>query len=168
MSEETDLAKLEELMLYIICKCQDKPTFGKTVLFKLLYFSDFNFYKDHYCSITNEKYRRIPNGPAPTHFDKTLVNLVQKGLASYSIKEYAPNKEQWQFKCNVPSFKPKLFSPVELELVDRVLERLGSLNATTLTNISHRDNPWKSSKENNIIDYDLVFYRDERLEKEVE
>ena len=30
---------------YIIYRCQKKPNFGRTILYKLLYFSDFNFYE---------------------------------------------------------------------------------------------------------------------------
>ena len=35
--------KLKETAYYILNKCASGNFFGKTVLFKLLYFSDFNF-----------------------------------------------------------------------------------------------------------------------------
>lgn len=40
--------KFKETILYILSKCAENKTFGKTVLFKLLYFTDFNFYQLNY------------------------------------------------------------------------------------------------------------------------
>jgi transcriptional regulator with XRE-family HTH domain len=37
--------KMKDMILYILGKCAQKPNIGKTVLNKLLYFSDFNFYE---------------------------------------------------------------------------------------------------------------------------
>ena len=36
---------MKNLILYILGKCGQRPNIGKTVLNKLLYFSDFNFYE---------------------------------------------------------------------------------------------------------------------------
>ena len=35
--------KFENVLLYILEKCAGKPNVGETVLYKLLYFSDFNY-----------------------------------------------------------------------------------------------------------------------------
>ncbi len=37
--------KLINVLLYILEKCAGKPNVGETVLYKLLYFSDFNYYE---------------------------------------------------------------------------------------------------------------------------
>ena len=44
--------KLKQLILYITEHTKDIPSFGKTVLNKLLYFSDFNHYEWNYETIT--------------------------------------------------------------------------------------------------------------------
>jgi hypothetical protein len=62
--------KLKQLIHYIIHKCQDKPDFGKTVLYKLMYFSDFNHYEIYEKLITDETYIKKQYGPVPSHFNK--------------------------------------------------------------------------------------------------
>ena len=38
------ISKFKNILLYILEKCAGKPNVGETVLYKLLYFSDFNYY----------------------------------------------------------------------------------------------------------------------------
>lgn len=165
--DKPNLAKLQELEHYIIAKCQDKPTFGKTVLFKLLYFSDFNAYKKKYKAITNEQYRKIQNGPAPVHFETTIEKLSNEGKVSTYTKEYSPAMEQQRFK-SLKKPEIKLLNKEELGEVDRVIKKIGDFNARQMTAISHEDNPWKASNLKEIIDYGLVFYRNEKVSKIVE
>ena len=41
--------KLKNTLLYILEKCGGKPNVGETVLYKLLYFVDFDFYPGYGC-----------------------------------------------------------------------------------------------------------------------
>lgn len=41
----TSLDKMEQILLYVLQKCAAKPNVGETVLYKLLYFADFNYYE---------------------------------------------------------------------------------------------------------------------------
>lgn len=160
-----NISKLAEMTHYIIYKCQPMPHFGKTVLYKLLYFSDFNHYKKYFGAISNEEYRKLEFGPAPSHFDNALDKLTKDEKVEY----FAPKKDgdAWIFK---PLKKPEttLLNNEELQTIDKVLKKLGCMNATKISKLSHEDNPYKSSKLKEIIDYNLVFYRDEFVEKQVE
>ncbi|MDR1944825.1 MAG: hypothetical protein LBQ59_01735 [Candidatus Peribacteria bacterium] len=42
---ETNEKKFREVLLYILEKLSSKPSFTETVLHKILYFSDFDFYE---------------------------------------------------------------------------------------------------------------------------
>lgn len=64
-----DKEKFKEVLHYLISRCGYRNNVGKTVIFKLLYFSDFDFYELYETSLTGEKYIRKPQGPVPTHFD---------------------------------------------------------------------------------------------------
>lgn len=48
----------------------------------------------------------------------------------------------------------------EKEIIDRVIEQMSDWSAAALSNYSHRDMPWLSSKEGEEINYELVFYRE--------
>jgi transcriptional regulator with XRE-family HTH domain len=53
--------KFKHALLYILSRCGQKPNIGKTILNKLLYFADFNFYeRNGENSITNAIYVKMP------------------------------------------------------------------------------------------------------------
>ncbi|KZX11601.1 Panacea domain-containing protein [Methanobrevibacter curvatus] len=151
--------KMKELVSYIISKCDYKNSFGKTVLYKLLYFSDFNFYEIYEKSITDETYIRRDKGPIPKHFEIIKEELVNEGKI----------KEEKEFVINYPKYKYlslkipeiKLLSEEELEVTNTVLEKLSKMNATTISDYSHGDMPWRATKNKEKIDYEFVFYRDD-------
>jgi len=153
--------KFKTAILYIASKCANIRTFGKTVLWKLLYFADFDSYELRNASITGETYRKIEHGPAPCHFDSAISEMKAKKL----IKEEhvkAGNSERIKF---IPLAEPdlSLFDGAEKEILDRTIAKLASMNATQISELSHRDMPWKATKMKEEIDYELVFYRDALL-----
>ena len=61
ISKEKDpFYKFKQVLLYILNKCGQKPNVGKTVLNKLLYFADFNYYEKYFESITGVEYVKLP------------------------------------------------------------------------------------------------------------
>lgn len=155
--------KFKETILYILSKCAKNKTFGKTVLFKLLYFTDFNFYQLNYKTITGQKYRKIPNGPAPVDFDIAIKQLEKEGRIKVDL-ESREGYEQFVFKLlKEPIIQ--FLSENEIVIIDKVCSKLGYLKAGEITNISHHDMPWKATKLSGIIDYDLVFYREDKISK---
>ncbi|MCG2821188.1 MAG: SocA family protein, partial [Candidatus Atribacteria bacterium] len=47
----------------------------------------------------------------------------------------------------------------EIKMIDSVLDRLSDMNATEISDYSHRDVPWLTTNNGEIIDYESVFYR---------
>jgi uncharacterized phage-associated protein len=47
----------------------------------------------------------------------------------------------------------------EIKTIDSVLDRLSDMNATEISDYSHRDVPWLTTNNGDIIDYESVFYR---------
>ena len=149
--------RFSDMLHYIISKCEHKPRAGSTVLAKLCYFSDFDFYELNGRSISNESYRKAPYGPLACSFDNSLNHLVSSGR----IKKVPNTDSDDSFRKYKSSKNPDLdkFSTEELELIDWVIERYGSQTAKFLTDLSHNDVPWMIAKNGEIIDYDAVYYR---------
>lgn len=149
--------KLKEVLHFIIHKCWQLENVGKTVLFKLLYFSDFDHYELYEKSITGETYKKLPFGPAPSHFDKIITELIKEKKVR-KIGTQFRGKDQQKFICLQ---EPKLsqLSAEEIQVVDKVISRLASMNATQISAYSHGDMPWKSAKDGEVLDYEMVFYR---------
>lgn len=56
------VGSLKNVLLYILERCAGKPNVGETVLYKLLYFSDFNYYELYEEHLTGANYRKLPFG----------------------------------------------------------------------------------------------------------
>ena len=149
--------KFKQVLLYILERCGAKPNVGETVVYKLLYFMDFNFYELYEEYLTGEAYRKISYGPAPCSFKEIVEMMIDKGEVKKIITEYygMPQKKY------IPQIKPDLskLDGRELEVIDEVIHRLSSMNAQSIEDYSHDDIPWQVTEDKEIIDYETVFYR---------
>ncbi len=154
---EVNITKFKNLILYILERCAGKPNIGETVLYKLLYFADFNYYELYEEHLSGATYRKLPNGPVPKSVDIILKNMVDNGelqlfktlYFGFPQKRYMP----------LVGADLRVFNGAEKEVIDTVIDRLSGMSATDISNYSHEDMPWKASKEMEEIDYELAFYR---------
>jgi len=70
------VTKLKNVLLCILERCAGKPNVGETVLFKLLYFSDFNSYELYEEHLTGANYRKLPFGPVPQKLDTIICQMI--------------------------------------------------------------------------------------------
>lgn len=145
------------MYLYIIKKSQENVNFGKTLFWKILYFSDFDFYERFDSSITGDDYFRLPHGPAPSSFDQVISKLRQKKLVKEFKVDRAGNKQIRYFLTE--DFEPASLSPEEKKEIERNVERLRGMTARQVSEYSHQDMPYKATSDGEQIDYELVFYR---------
>ena len=80
--------KFKNVLLYILERCAGKPNVGETVLYKLLYFSDFNYYELYEEHLTGAKYRKLPFGPVPQKLDTIIAQMIDKGQLQRVKTEY--------------------------------------------------------------------------------
>lgn len=149
--------KFKQVLLYILERCGAKPNVGETVIYKLLYFADFNFYELYEEYLTGEVYRKISYGPAPCHFKEIIDELIKKGELKKITTEYYGLAQ----KKYIPQVKTDLckLNARELEIIDEVISRLSSMNALAIEDYSHNDIPWQVTDDKDIIEYETVFYR---------
>jgi transcriptional regulator with XRE-family HTH domain len=151
--------KFKQILLYILKKVGGKPNVGMTVLYKLLYFIDFDYYEKYEEQIIGLLYFKNHYGPTPILFD----NLIKEMLVNNEIeliKSKFYKHEQKKYLIN-PAVEPDLsiLNGQEMEHIDWELQRLSDLNASTLSELSHKDVPWISAQTGKQIDYEAVFYR---------
>ncbi len=150
-------AKFKEVLIYILNKVGSKPNIGETVLYKLLYFIDFDYYEQYEEQLIGATYQKNTYGPTPIEFKKIIdemisdedVEVVKSKYFDYPQTKYLPHR-----KANL-----QLLSGEELEHIDNELNRLSDMNASEISNFSHKDVPWLAAEEGGIIDYESVFYR---------
>ncbi|MCJ7448789.1 MAG: DUF4065 domain-containing protein [Bacteroidales bacterium] len=152
------IGKFKNVLLYILERCAGKPNVGETVLYKLLYFSDFNYYELYEEHLTGARYRKLPYGPVPQKMDAIINQMIEKGQLQRVKTEYNgfPQTRYLPLeKANLTELKAS-----EKEIIDRVIEQLSDWSAAAISNYSHKDLPWLASKVGEEIDYELAFYRD--------
>lgn len=154
---EFNREKFEQVLLYILEKCGARPNVGETVLYKLLYFADFNFYELYEEFLTGASYRKIQHGPAPCEITDVIKDMIEEKKLKKVVTEYFGKPQ----KKYLPLVEPDLskLSASEKEVIDQVITGLSGLNATAISDHSHKDVPWEITKEKEIINYDSVFYR---------
>ncbi|MCO5260322.1 MAG: DUF4065 domain-containing protein [Crocinitomicaceae bacterium] len=152
------VSKFKNVLLYILEHCSGKPNVGETVLYKLLYFSDFNYYELYEEHLTGVKYRKLPFGPVPQQLDFIINQMLVDGQLQ-RVKSSFNGFSQIRY---LPLVKADLtqLKASEKETIDKVIEQMSDWSATTISNYSHKDMPWLVTKEGEEINYELVFYRE--------
>ncbi len=150
--------KFKQVLHYLIFKCGSLENVGKTVLFKLLYFSDFDYYELYEEKLTDESYRKLEHRPAPSHFDDAVRELEVEGKIETTVATFGTFDQQKFLPVKKPSLD--LLTANELQVIENDIAKYCSMNAKQISAFSHRDIPYKATAEGDIIDYELVFYRD--------
>ena len=158
INPKTNPEKLREVLLYVLEKVGAKPNVGETVLYKLLYFIDFDYYEKTGQSITGLTYVRNHFGPTPT---RDFVSVVEGMKASDELEVVETKYFKNMQKKYLPRVRTELqkLSAKELKHIDETLLRLSDKSATELSELSHYDTPWLAAKDGKPIAYRSVFYR---------
>jgi len=155
---QKNLDKFKEVLLYILTKVGGKPNVGETVLYKLLYFIDFDFYEKYEEQLIGATYIKNQHGPTPVEFGKLIEQAVSAGEIEVVKSKYFDFDQKKYLAVREPDLT-KLKDARELKHIDDVLARLSDYNASELSAISHGDIPWIIADNLQPIDYEAVFYR---------
>ncbi len=151
------IKKFKNILLYILERCAGKPNVGETVLYKLLYFSDFNYYEIYEEHLTGAKYRKLPYGPVPQKLDAIIEQMIEKKQLQKiktTYHDYIQTRYLPLTKADLTQLKAS-----EVEVIDAVIAQMGDWSATAISEYSHKDKPWKATQNNDLINYELAFYR---------
>lgn len=153
---QKNLKKFKEVLLYILNKVGSRPNIGETVLYKILYFIDFDYYEKYEEQLIGATYQKNPYGPTPKEFIKIVSQMEGKDLRK--IKDEYFKYPQTKY---LPLRQPDLsiLSANEIQLIDNVLNKMSDMNATQISEHSHNDVPWLTTEDGKIIEYESVFYR---------
>ena len=153
--------KFKKVLLYVLSKVGGKPNIGQTVLYKLLYFIDFDYYEKFEEQLIGARYMKNPHGPTPVAFAKIISELEEQGgVEALQSKFYKYDQTKYLVNPNNPVNLSGL-SGQEIAHIDWELNRLSDLTATQISALSHKDTPWLVAKEKGQLDYEHVFYRPE-------
>lgn len=154
---QKNLEKFREVLLYILNKVGSKPNIGESVLYKLLYFIDFNYYEKYEEQLIGATYIKNNYGPTPKEF----IKIIDEMEAQKEVIKVEGEYFQYPQRKYLPLRTPDLsrLKANELKMIDDVLEKLSDMNAARISEYSHNDVPWLTTDDGKIIEYESVFYR---------
>ena len=155
---ELQVDKLKNVLLYMLERCAGKPNVGETVLNKLLYFCDFNYYEIYEEHLTGLRYKKLPFGPVPQNLDGILTQMVEARQLQQVNTDYHGFSQTRYLPLETADLQ--LFSAAEKAIIDAVIMQMGDWSATKISEYSHKDIPWMATKDGVYINYNLAFYRE--------
>lgn len=153
---QKNVSKFKEVLLYVLKHVGSKPNVGESVLYKLLYFIDFDYYEKYEEQLIGATYIKNNYGPTPKEFAKIIQQMEGKHLVTIKTQYFKYPQRKY-----LPLREPDLsvLNARELQMIDSVLEKLSDKNAAEISVYSHNDVPWLTTEDGKIIEYESVFYR---------
>ena len=151
--------KLKNIILYILEKCGGKPNLGETVLYKLLYFIDFDSFEITGRPLTGLNYVNRQFGPVPS--TKEYCGVIEKMQSANQLKIFAQEYYGLTQKRYVAlsNYEEDALSLREIKIIDSVINRLSDMSARKIEDYVHEDAPWKLTKDSQTIPYCLAYDR---------
>lgn len=154
---QKNLDKFKEVLLYILNKVGSKPNVGETVIYKLLYFIDFNFYEKYEDQLIGATYQKNHHGPTPIEFTKIVDEMMDGNDLTKVTGKYFKYPQTKYLPLRPPELSK--LKAHEIKLIDETLDHLSDMNAAQISEYSHNDVPWLTTEDQGIIEYESVFYR---------
>lgn len=146
-NRQYSISKFSQLTAYFIeLFNKNKEIVYVTKLNKLMFYTDFNFFKKMGVSITGSKYIRMSYGPVPSKFDyKYDMNPFLTTDDVDGIIQYILNSEVEYVDL----------SDDEKTIAEAVYKRFIGFNGKYVSNASHMEEAWLQTEKGKEISYDL-------------
>lgn len=146
--------KLAQMLLYVAHRLADDQWNGKTKVHKILFFSDFEAFRQTGQSISGESYVKYDQGPFLPCLETTAAKMVYRNLAAWE----PPN--QWgeiRLVLRTDKIKTDLLSRQEMAIIDSTIQRFWGWTARAVSNQSHRLFGWLTTPNGGEISYNSSF-----------
>jgi len=151
--------KLAQMLLYVAHGLAGDKWNGKTKIHKILFFSDFEAFRQTGRSISGEEYVKYDQGPFLPSVDTTVQKMANRNLASWE----PPN--QWgeiQLVSRTMTPRTDLLSEQEIAIIDSTIKRFWGWTARAVSNRSHRLFGWLTTPNGQVIPYNSAYVGDPR------
>lgn len=154
-----DIRKFRDMLLYLLNLVGAKPNVGETVLYKLLYFIEKEYYLAHNGRLlVGLEFIKRPFGPVPAGFRDLVTDSIEAGDISmirtefhgFPQKKYLPNRSLEDLRT------ASSLSAEEMHVIDNVVDEYSDFNANTITQLSHKESTWLKTPDNKKIDFKLL------------
>lgn len=147
---------LTKVINYILYFAENVPQLWKTKLNKLLFYTDFSFFKEYIMSLTGLKYLKFQYGPVPKEYEGIVWYLEKLGF----IQAIPTETYNYPGEIIIPlcQHDPDVFSDEEYQILEKVKNKYGNYNSKDISEVSHQEKGWLETPLNNVISYNYAAY----------
>lgn len=166
-NDMANTGKLKELILYLARESEGDDFFGVVKLNKLLFYIDFDAYRQFGESVTGQEYQALSRGPAPRAVVPALEEMQIQG--DLFIREEPLGAFTQKRPIAKRSVNVYLFNQNELALIAHTLRRFWGMSASRISELSHEFVGWALAEQGEKIPYGVALLgRDELTDQELE
>lgn len=148
--------RFRELLLDLCWQSADDPTFDVTKLTLLLFFVDFQAYRDLGHPVTGDQYVRMDTGPAPRTMPQLWERLVQEGAVVVRAHPVDGLPQERMVAIRSPDLS--VFTPHELGVIDAVLQQWWRYTAREISTQADRFRGWQLAELGETLPYPVALY----------
>jgi len=150
-----DEAKFTESLLYVADRLRGDRAGGATKLNKVLFFAEFTHLRRHHAVISGCEFQKLAHGPAPRQLLPVRRRLLAAGEAELVEEDFLGRPQQRLVPRRAADMGA--FNEDELASVDDVLEQLGGMTGTQVSELSHQEPGWRLAEIGEIIPFATAF-----------
>ena len=138
MTESQNKVDIEKLCEVIHKICSIKDIAGRTVLAKILWFTDTDYFNKKSSSVTSAyEYPKYEHGPLLKELYDAIDILVEQGkIEKKTKKTFKGEVEVYRSKSK---YERKLLNPDEIKFIEENTKVYGEYNARQISEFSHED-----------------------------
>ena len=156
-------SKLRNLILYIANLCINDPTFGKTKLNKILYFSDFQKFKESGKPISGAEYYKDQFGPVPKNINSLLQEMFVEGDIIVKSQQVIDHDRYKIVAIKDPDLSD--YSVEDISTIDEFVRLFWGKTAKEVSEMSH-GKAWHIVDYYESIPYEAAYVSDEPITEE--
>jgi uncharacterized phage-associated protein len=147
--------KLEELIVHLGSH-PSVTNLGLTKLWKLIFFVDARALRDLGEPVTGSEFIKYEHGPVPSRGEKLLRKMNRSGEVTTTQRSVGGKTLNEVKATRLPDLR--VFSKLELGLIDEVCTELGRKSATLLSDLSHKEPSWHYAPMREKLSPELMAY----------
>ena len=158
MEEPPGDERLAEAIVYVAGRLAEDPVArGAVKLTKILWWADFESFRERGRSVTGAVYQKIPEGPAPVRLVPAREKLLQSGAVEMKKRDSGVlgSPEQVLHALRDPA---PVFEDDDLRYLDSAVSKFRGMTGKQCSDFSHRASAgWQTVGEKEIVPYETSF-----------
>lgn len=158
MEEPPGDKRLAEAVVYVAGRLADDPVArGAVKLNKILWWADFESFRERGRSVTGAVYQKIPEGPAPIRLRPARDRLLRSGAVEMVKRDSGIHGSPEHVLSALRAPEP-VFDDDDLSYLDSAVSKFRGMTGKQCSDFSHRASAgWQTVGEKEIIPYETSF-----------